>query len=53
MITFYRDPTEEHEMIYDPSKEDAFWNNQELDDDACQNPKKREPRLSAFAKEIF
>jgi|GWRWMinimDraft_15_1066023.scaffolds.fasta_scaffold02977_5 hypothetical protein len=53
MITFYRDPTEEHEMIYDPSKEDAFWNNQDNESDAAKYyVKELEAKISSTRKEL-
>jgi hypothetical protein len=53
MITFYRDPTEEHEMIYDPSNEDRFWNNQDNESDAAKYyVKELEAKIRSTRKEL-
>ena len=53
MILFYRDPTDDLEMEYDPSNEDRFWDNQDNESDAAKYyVKELEAKLSSTRKEL-
>lgn len=53
MILFYRDPTDELEMEYDPSNEDRFWDNQDNESDAAKYyVKELEAKVTNTRKEL-
>lgn len=53
MILFYRDPTDDLEMEYDPSNEDRFWDNQDNESDAAKYyVKELEAKVSNTRKEL-
>jgi hypothetical protein len=53
MILFYRDPTDDLEMEYDPSNEDRFWDNQDNESDAAKYyVKELEAKISSTRKEL-
>lgn len=53
MILFYRDPTDDLEMEYDPSNEDRFWDNQDNESEAAKYyVKELEAKVSNTRKEL-
>ena len=53
MILFYKDPTDDLEMEYDPSNEDRFWDNQDNESDAAKYyVKELESKISSTRKEL-
>lgn len=53
MILFYRDPTDDLEMDYDPSNEDRFWDNQDNESDAAKYyVKELEAKVTNTRKEL-
>ena len=53
MILFYRDPTDDLEMEYDPTPEDRFWDNQDNESDAAKYyVKELEAKVSNTRKEL-
>ena len=53
MILFYKDPTDDLEMDYDPSNEDRFWDNQDNESDAAKYyVKELEAKVSTTRKEL-
>ena len=53
MILFYRNPTDDLEMDYDPSNEDRFWDNQDNESDAAKYyVKELEAKVTNTRKEL-
>ena len=53
MILFYRDPTDDLEMDYDPSNEDRFWSNEDNESDAAKYyVKELEAKISSTRKDL-
>ena len=53
MILFYRNPTDDLEMDYDPSNEDRFWDNQDNESDAAKYyVKELEAKVTSTRKEL-
>jgi len=53
MILFYKDPTDDLEMDYDPSNEDRFWDNQDNESDAAKYyVKELEAKVTNTRKEL-
>lgn len=53
MILFYRDPTDDLEMEYDPTPEDRFWDNQDNESDAAKYyVKELEAKVTNTRKEL-
>ena len=53
MILFYRDPTDDLEMEYNPSNEDRFWDNQDNESEAAKYyVKELEAKISSTRKDL-